>query len=454
MPFAAILSKSILNVKHIMRTILLHIILFPFMLFISCEREPSEKPTNIIIILADDMGYGDLDCYGNNANDTPHLDKMARNGLRFTDFHSNGPVCSPTRAALLTGQFQQRVGIEGVVLASRFRHTGLKEDSYTIARYLKTQNYNTAIIGKWHLGYDTVYSPLNFGFDYFKGFVSGNVDYHSHIDGEGVYDWWEQKSTIEEPGYSTDLITENSVRFILKNRKQPFFLYVAHEAPHFPFQGRDDPPDRTVGGSFPMHGSTTDVESTYREMIQALDDGVGEIFQTLEEFKLLENTMVFFLSDNGALEKVGSNAPFSGYKSSLWEGGHRVPAMVYWKERITPGISDETLMTMDLFPTLVSITGGDLPEGIQLDGVDFSSVLFDGKKLEDRNLFWRFKGDRAVRRGPWKLLVEGDSTYLFNLVDDPREQSNLVHKSVMADSLTQLLQIWENEMDEHALNTY
>lgn len=438
-----------------MRIILLPSILLPFMLFIGCDQELSEKPaSNIIIILADDMGYGDLDCYGNNANDTPHLDKMARNGLLFTDFHSNGPVCSPTRAALLSGQYQQRVGIEGVVLANKFRHTGLKEDTYTIARYLKTQNYNTAIIGKWHLGYDTAYSPINFGFDYFKGFVSGNVDYHSHIDGEGIYDWWEQKDTIVEPGYTTDLITENAVDFITKNKEQPFFLYVAHEAPHFPFQGRDDPPDRTIGGSFPMHGSTTDVESTYREMIQALDDGVGEIFQTLEEFKLLENTMVFFLSDNGALEKVGSNAPFSGYKSSLWEGGHRVPAMACWKGRITPGISDETLITMDIFPTLVSITGGDLPKGIQLDGVDFSPVLFDGKELDKRNLFWRFKGDRVVRRGPWKLLVEKDSTYLFNLEKDPYEQSNLMAQSVMADSLMHHLQVWENEMDEHALNTY
>ena len=438
-----------------MRTILLPSILVPFMLFISCDRKPFEKPiNNIIIILADDMGYGDLDCYGNNAFDTPHLDKMARNGLLFTDFHSNSSVCSPTRAALLSGQYQQRVGIEGVVLANKFRHTGLDQETYTIAQYLKSLNYGTAIIGKWHLGYDTAYSPLNFGFDYFKGFVSGNVDYHSHIDGEGMHDWWEQKDTIVEPGYTTDLITENAIDFITKNREQPFFLYVAHEAPHFPFQGRDDPPDRTIGGSFPMHGSTTDVESTYREMIQALDDGVGAIFQILKEFELLENTIVFFLSDNGALEKVGSNAPFSGYKNGLWEGGHRVPAMAYWKKRITPGISDEILMTMDLFPTVVSLTGGDLPEGIQLDGVDFSSVLLDGKKLEDRNLFWRFKGDRAVRRGPWKLLVEGDSTYLFNLEKDPYEQSNLIGQSVMADSLMQLLQIWENEMDEHALNTY
>jgi arylsulfatase A len=443
------------NVKDIMMTILLRSILLPFVLFISCDRIQSEKPTpNIIIILADDMGYGDLDCYGNNAFDTPHLDKMAKEGLLFTDFHSNGPVCSPTRAALLSGQYQQRVGIEGVVQANKFRHTGMNRDTYTIAQHLKSLNYSTAIVGKWHLGYDTAYSPLNFGFDYFKGFVSGNVDYHSHIDGEGIYDWWEQKEKIVEPGYTTDLITKAAVDFITRNKKQPFFLYVAHEAPHFPFQGRDDPPDRTIGGSFPMHGSTTDVESTYREMIRALDDGVGAIFHTLEELKLLDNTIVFFMSDNGALEKVGSNAPFSGYKSGLREGGHRVPAMAFWKEKITPGISDETLITMDIFPTLVSITGGSLPKGIQLDGVDFSSVLFDGKKLDERILFWRFKGDRAVRRGPWKLLVEGDSMYLFNLEDDPYERSNLINTSVMADSLMQFLQMWEKEMDEHVLNTY
>jgi arylsulfatase A len=438
-----------------MKPVFLNFILLAVVTLSSCNRKTHEQITpNIVLILADDMGYGDLACYGNNAFDTPHLDKLASEGLLFTDFHSNGPVCSPTRAALLSGQYQQRVGIEGVVTTSKFRHTGMNRDTYTIAQYLKSLNYNTAIIGKWHLGYDTVYSPLNFGFDYFKGFVSGNVDYHSHIDGGGIHDWWEQKDKKVEQGYTTDLITENAVDFILKHKDQPFFLYVAHEAPHFPYQGRDDQPDRTIGGSFPMHGRTTDVESTYREMIQALDDGVGEIFKALEEVELIENTIVFFMSDNGAMEKVGSNAPFSGYKSGLREGGHRVPGMVYCKEKITPGVSNEILMTMDIFPTIVSLTGGVLPGGIKLDGVDFAPVLFEDSNLEERSLFWRFNGERAVRRGPWKLLVGKDSTYLFNLKEDPYEQSNLIDQSVMTDSLKLLLQIWEKEIDEHTLNTY
>jgi len=181
---------------------------------------------------------------------------------------------------------------------------------------------------------------------------------------------------------------------------------------------------------------------------------VGEIFKALEEVELIENTIVFFMSDNGAMEKVGSNAPFSGYKSGLREGGHRVPGMVYWKKKITPGVSNEILMTMDIFPTIVSLTGGVLPGGIKLDGVDFAPVLFEDSNLEERSLFWRFNGERAVRRGPWKLLVGKDSTYLFNLKEDPYEQSNLIDQSVMTDSLKLLLQIWEKEIDEHTLNTY
>lgn len=422
----------------------------------SCQsKEVSPASPNIIIILADDLGYGDLDCYGNSMGDTPNLDRMAQGGLRFTDFHSNGAVCSPTRAALLSGQYQQKVGIEAVVHATKFRHTGLNQGTPTIASYLKSLGYCTGIAGKWHLGYDTAYSPLNYGFDHFKGYVSGNVDYHSHIDGAGNYDWWAQKDTIVENGYSTDLITSYALSFIRENKDKPFFLYVAHEAPHFPYQGRDDPAERSLSGSFNMNGSPENLQLTYREMISVMDEGIGEIFKTLDENAILENTLVIFLSDNGA-NKEGSNAPLRGYKGSLWEGAHRVPAIAYWKDRIAPGSSNELLMGMDLFPTIVALTGTSLPDHFETDGIDFSALLLDGKSMEEeRAVFWRYNGLRSVRSGPWKFLVQEDSSYLFRLSDDPAEGRNLLMVYPgKAERLRSLLLDWEKDVDNYTLNTY
>ncbi|MDX2432385.1 MAG: sulfatase-like hydrolase/transferase [Bacteroides sp.] len=433
-------------------------VLFFITLIILCScqsKEVSPASPNIIIILADDLGYGDLDCYGNSMGDTPNLDRMAQGGLRFTDFHSNGAVCSPTRAALLSGLYQQKVGIEAVVHATKFRHTGLSPGTFTIASYLKSSGYSTGIAGKWHLGYDTAYSPLNYGFDQFKGYVSGNVDYHSHIDGAGNYDWWAQKESIEDTGYSTDLITSYALSFIQENKDKPFFLYVAHEAPHFPYQGREDPPERSLSGSFNMNGSPENLQLTYREMISIMDEGIGDIFKALDQNSILENTLVIFLSDNGANDK-GSNAPCKGYKGSLWEGAHRVPAIAYWKDRIAPGTSNELLMGMDLFPTIVALTGNSLPDHFEMDGVDFSSLLLDGKSMEEeRAVFWRYKGLRSVRSGPWKFLVQEDSSYLFRLSDDPAEEINLIREyPVQADSLRKLLLDWEAEVNTYTLSTY
>jgi arylsulfatase A-like enzyme len=239
---------------------------------------------NIILIMADDLGYNDLGCYGAEYIKTPNLDTLASEGARFTDYHSNGVVCSPTRAALLTGRYQQRAGIEGVVTAKNHRHTGLSGEA-TMADFLQKHQYRTGIIGKWHLGYDTLFSPLNNGFDFFRGYVSGNIDYYSHIDQEGYYDWWLGKDTITEKGYSTDLITHHSIQFIEANLNNTFFLYVAHEAPHYPYQGRKDKADRTIGGEFDVLGSRKDRINAYKEMIEALDDGIGQIRSCLDKNK-------------------------------------------------------------------------------------------------------------------------------------------------------------------------
>ena len=202
---------------------------------------------NIILILADDLGYGDPSCYSGQHLNTPNIDALADGGLKFTDFHANAPVCSPTRAALMTGRYQQRSGLEGVLSARNHRDKGLAGSQITIAQILKQVGYATAIYGKWHLGYQPRFNPNRFGFDEFRGFVSGNVDYHSHIDQIGQEDWWENLELQPEEGYSTDLITQHGLSFIKRHADQPFFLYLAHECPHYPYQGRNDPAGRNIG---------------------------------------------------------------------------------------------------------------------------------------------------------------------------------------------------------------
>ncbi len=388
------------------------------------------RPPNVILILADDLGYGDLGCYGNRAIRTPHLDRLAAGGLRFTDFHANAPVCSPTRAALLTGRYQPRAGIPGVIVSSpqRNRHHGLHTHEVTLSRCLKDAGYATGVFGKWHLGYEPRYNPVHHGFDRFRGYVSGNVDYRSHVDQAGFADWWDGLQLAPEQGYTTELITEHSCRFIEQYRDRPFFVYVAHEAPHYPYQGPDDLPDRTVGGDFPVWGSREDRKAAYREMIEAFDAGVGRVVETVAKAGLAEDTLIFFCSDNGA-NQVGSNAPLRGGKSTVWEGGHREPAIAYWPGRIREGrTTDETAMTFDLMPTCLTLAGAGVSAAHRLDGVDLGGVLFRGEALTERHLVWAFQGAWAVRRGRWKL-VKGEKgcpgPALFDLAVDLGETTDL-----------------------------
>ena len=412
-----------------------------------------QAPPNIILVMADDLGYGDLGCYGGKHVGTPNIDGLAASGVRFLDYHSNGAVCSPTRAALMTGRYQQRSGIEGVVTAAGHRHTGLSRAELTMADFLHSKGYHTGIIGKWHLGYDTAFSPLNNGFDHFRGYVSGNIDYHSHIDQAGVFDWWLNKDTLVEEGYVTDLITEHAVEFIEEHAGHPFFLYVSHEAPHYPYQGRRDAADRTMGGNFPNSGSRQDRKRAYREMIEAMDEGIGKLVAALDHSGQLDNTFLFFCSDNGA-NSAGSNHPLKGFKGELWEGGHRVPAIACWNGKIAPGISTETILSMDLFPTIISLTGHHAPEGLEFDGIDFSQVFFSGEHLPDRPVFWRFKKQQAVRKGPWKLILDGEEMLLYNLQSDPAEEFTLMEAYPgKADSLRILLDQWILEMDHYTYRT-
>jgi len=425
---------------------------------VGAARRSSVSPDrpNIIIILADDLGYGDISCYGSKTISTPNIDALAEGGLKFTDFHSNCPKCSPTRAAFLTGRYQQRCGVEGVVTAKGHRENGMPLKETTFAEALKATGYRTAIFGKWHVGYQVRFNPVKQGFDEFGGYVSGNVDYISHIDQVGYKDWWKNADEIDEEGYTTDLITEHGVDFIERNTAKPFCLYLAHEAPHYPYQGRGDKPVRTPGDPEAFEGRE-DKATAYKEMVEIMDEGVGRVVETVKRLGLERKTFIFFFSDNGAM-RLGSNGPLRGFKGDIFEGGHRIPAIAYWPGRIEPGtITDQTAIGMDLFATMASIAGTPIPKGLKLDGVDLSPVLCGRGKLGERTLFWRFKKQKAVRRGPWKLVVvsankkkknAATTTSLFNLDDDLAEANDLASlKPEIAKELAKALAEWESYID-------
>lgn len=365
------------------------------------------RPPNFVLIVADDLGYADLSCYGNDRFETPHLDALAREGLRFTDFHANGPVCSPTRAALLTGRYQQRSGITEVVYADPARGLrethGLPPEETTFAELLAAAGYRTALFGKWHLGYAERFHPQQQGFEEFRGFVSGNVDYHTHFDQAGFFDWWQGMELRDEPGYTTQLITRHAVRFLEEHRDQPFCLYLAHAAPHSPYQGPQDSPVRGPGRQPPLR-HPPDIQRAYREMVQELDAGVGEVIATLRRLEIDRQTLVFFCSDNGGTRE-GNNGSLRGFKGSLWEGGHRVPAIAWWPGTIAAGVTDQTALTMDLLPTFLELANVPPPTERPLDGVSLAALLRTGNNLPERTVFWSYGPQRAARQGAWKLLL-------------------------------------------------
>ena len=422
--------------------------------FTAVASADEKRPPNVVIIMADDMGYAGLSCSGNTKFKTPHLDALAAEGLRFTDFHSNGAVCSPTRAALLTGRYQQRTGVDSVVNADpkvADHHQFLKPSEHTFAELLKTRGYATGIVGKWHVGYDVKHNPTHHGFTYFRGFVSGNIDYISHYDRMETFDWWHNRELNHEPGYSTHLINKHAIEFIEANKDRPFCLYVAHEAIHNPNQGPDDPAIR--GPNKKSKKALQPLDDAVRKMTLAMDDGVGQIVAKLRELELDDNTLVWFFSDNGGTRENKSTGPLlRGNKGSVWEGGHRVPAIASWPGRINPGtVTDATVMTMDITPTLVKLAGVKAPDSYAPDGVDVSGVLLDGKAPNDRTLFWKHQSALAVREGPWKLVVarpvKRETFMLFHLGEDLNEAKDLSQQQPQRlGEMKKKLAAWEKDV--------
>lgn len=417
------------------------LVVLGFIINSSTSHSQTNRP-NIIVIMVDDLGYGDIGAYNDEIDFTPHIDQLAREGMIWTDFHSNGPMCSPTRAAFLTGKYQYRFGekFEGA-LSSRNKDKGLPTTVTTIPGYLKRYGYTTGLFGKWHLGFEEPYLPNNYGFDLFKGLLSGDGDHHSHINRWGLEDWWRNKELNMVKGYSTNIITDDSIDFIERNKDRPFFLFVSYLTIHFPWQGPQDPPQRIKGRNYTddkwgIIADEKNVRPHVIEMIKSLDDSVFKIRNKLKELNIDKNTMIIFTSDNGGythyyqgnrkFENISVNDPLRGQKTDVYEGGHRVPFIAYWPGKIEGGISNEhTAMSMDLFPTFAAAINETNAYINGLDGESLWSAFQNKGGNKIRYLYWKIGNNYAVRYGPWKLVMNGSESELYHLDNDIGENHNL-----------------------------
>ncbi len=424
-----------------------------------CQKN---KQPNVVIIFTDDQGYADLGCYGANDFETPHLDRLAENGVRFTNFHVSTAVCSASRASLLTGCYNERLSVRGAYMPWDSLK-GLNPEEVTIADMLKTKGYKTGMVGKWHLGHNKAFLPLQQGFDEYYGIPYSNDMWPVDYDGVNVHDKdsvskpWKLKypvlpvlegnskiaeiNTLEDQAQITTLYTEKAVEFIQRNKAEPFFLYLAHSMPHVP-----------VAASDKFSGKSE--QGLYGDVIMEIDWSVGEVMKALQVAGIEDNTLVIFTSDNGPWMCFGNHAgsayPLREGKGSMWEGGHRVPCIMHWPQQITSGrVSDKMASTIDLLPTIAHITGSHLPTA-KIDGVNILPIL-QGKEETPRDEFWCYYGGElhAVKKGDWKLYFPheyrsyrqypaGNDGYpgwtkqmscgleLYNLKDDIGETTNVI----------------------------
>jgi len=423
------------------------------------HRPPARAP-NVVLVMMDDMGYGDLGSYGAPDARTPNIDRLAREGVRLTDAYANGAVCTATRAGLISGRYQQRAGLEWVLTGSSAdRERGLPADGMSLPALLKTTGYATGLFGKWHLGWKPEFRPNAHGFDEFFGFLSGAHDYYSG-SADGPPDLYENAKPVEPSGYLTDAITRHAVGFVTRHAGGgPFFLEVAYNAVHWPFEPPDRPP---AAGSAPRplrqmaDDSLPATRGDYVRMLERADQGVGEILAALDRLGLAGNTLVIFTNDNGG-EWLSRNAPLFHRKGTLWEGGIRVPLILRWPGVLPAGkTSAQVAITMDLTASILAAAGTRLPEGYRPDGIDLLPILRGNGPLRERRLFWRIsqpdRRQRAVRSGRWKLLIDGGQLLLFDVAGDPGERSDLAarHPEIVG-RLERLLADWERDVGRYPM---
>ncbi len=434
----------------------------------SCHKDPikntaisSVQNPNFIIIFTDDQGYGDVGCYGAKGFSTPNLDRMASEGLKFSDFYVAATVCTPSRAGLLTGCYPKRIGLHEAVLFP-YSTTGLHSNEVTIPEILKPQGYASACIGKWHLGHQNKFLPLNHGFDEFFGVpYSNDMDghYYKFLDFQSpplpLYKNEEQIEAGPDQRFLTRRYTEQAVNFIKSHKNNPFFLYLAHSMPHLPLHVSDE------------FKGISDL-GLYGDVLEELDWSMGQVLQALKDERLEENTFVIFTSDNGPVVRpnAGSAGPLRGGKASTWEGGQRVPCIMRWPKQIpADSTCREVVSTMDFLPTFAAITGTSLPDERPIDGQNILELLQkpDSTSSPHETFFYyaRSGGVEAVRSGKWKLHFTKTKGWdkkqgnfpvsLYNLEVDIGERDNLAdsHPEIV-DRLSQKMMTFDAELNQHA----
>ena len=411
----------------------------------ACGSTVQQRRPNLLYIMSDDLGYGDLGITGRTDYETPVLDALAREGVRLTQAYCAAPVCTPTRVALNTGRYPARTRA-GLFEPLTTSPDGLLPRPKTIGRLLRDAGYETALVGKWHLGLLPQFHPMRHGYDEFFGFLGAAADYSSHVDTETrdsrLYDG---ERPVKVDGYLTELFTDRAVQFITRRRSRPFFLNLEYNAPHWPWQAPGDSPYpdslRWVRGGSP---------EVFGRMVQSLDDGVGKILAAVRQAGVERNTLVIFTSDNGG-ERFSRMGPFSQGKMTLYEGGLRTAAFARWPEVIPANsTTNQVAITMDWTATLLGRAGAHADPGAPLDGIDLAPALTGVAKPLHRDLYWRItqrRKQKAMRSGNWKYLVTSDGEYLFDLQNDPGEKQDLKSQrpAVLSD-LKQKYAAWESRM--------
>lgn len=403
------------------------------------------KRPNIVFILADDLGYADVSCFGNPGFTTPSIDRIASGGIKLKRAYANSAVCSATRTALITGRYQDRLacGLEEPIAFSARKDLGLPPGLPTLPEQLRRNGYQTALVGKWHLGSPPAFGPLKSGYEHFYGITGGAADYYTHQAQPGHDQFYDDDTLTHDHGYLTTLLGDRATHLLeeFSAQHKPFFLSLHFNAPHWPWEGPGDEAEseRLKGKILDYDGGT---QATYGRMVKAMDDEVGRVLATLDRLKLSDNTIVVFTSDNGG-ERFSDIWPFTGMKGELLEGGLRVPAVVRWPGTIHPGSeSNQAVITMDWLPTFLAAAGITPDKSFTPDGRDIGPFLRTPSKHEDRILSWRYKKNdqHAQTEGQYKYLKIGKNEFLFDVVADPRERANL--KDRLPDIFEKLRKDW------------